>query len=861
MTPDDVERIFHEALDLPPEDRRAHIAQAFQGDDQLRSTVEALLDASERADHVKGWDSSALENFVGQTELDRYRLMERIGAGGMALVYKAVRADDEFSKLVAVKILLAPDPDLIERFRRERQMLALLEHPNIARLLDGGTSHDGAPFLVMEYVEGISVDRYIREKHLSLEDTLGLFRKICDAVSYAHRNLIVHRDLKPANILVTADGEPKLLDFGIAKLIDGTAERTKTGMGAMTPEYASPEQVRGGAITTATDVYSLGVILFELLTGARPYAQTTSALDLAEAIVSSKPLPVGTRFDDDLDNIVQMALRKEPERRYASVEQFSDDIRRYREGYPIAARASTRLYRLRKFAVRNRIALAAAALLAVTVTGGIIATLREARIANRRFDDVRSLAHSVLFDYHDAVAQLPGSVGVRQRLTKDGLNYLDRLSQEAGNDEGLILELASAYLKVGDVQGRAMRSNLGDIPGALQSYRKAVVLLEKLTNRHPSNEEAQEDLALAYDRFGQLTGETGDPRTGLANEQKAIEIFEKLCASGRYPSASKFLGETASTSQDRRAVLAGIYGDLARTTGSAAFSSLGDAAGAEPLYRKALALWETTPRNSEYLTSVGSLHSDLGGLFTNNGKEKEALAEYQKTLEIDLELANITSDPTSRRELAIAYHNVGVGQLGTRVFEPALKNFQSAGVILDQLVSADPKDFNIRITLADNTRRTGETLYRMERYQEALTTLRASNAMYAGLSERSPENQSLQSRRGTALLMMSILCEKIKDGSCTVDASSQAAKVYEAIHSDSFSQPLLARAYYQKGQGHRLMAHPREAQDAYRRSLEVWDLIQREGKLSGTNVQRRTLTVKALEEVRRGLSPRRPASR
>ena len=238
-----VESLFQTALDLPRGDRAAYLSQMCEGDEHLRDTVQSLLDSLDRAEAGGVLDRPPIDQLIDQlaneTPLDRYRLIERIGAGGMGVVYKAARADDEFSKLVAVKIVMAPDDHIVALFRRERQILAGLEHSNIARLLDGGTSLDGLPFLVMEYVDGVRLDRYAAESKLPLRDMLALFRKVCAAVSYAHRNLIVHRDLKPANILVTPDAEPKLLDFGIAKLLNPSADRTKTGRAAMTPHYAS----------------------------------------------------------------------------------------------------------------------------------------------------------------------------------------------------------------------------------------------------------------------------------------------------------------------------------------------------------------------------------------------------------------------------------------------------------------------------------------------------------------------------------------------------------------------------------------------------------------------------------------------
>lgn len=465
-----VERLFHEATEIEAGARDAWLQAACGGEERLLFAVRKLIAAHARVARKAAWSDPAIRiegrrvaaDGMGEATLERYRLIEPIGSGGMGLVYKAVRADDEFSKLVAIKIVRHGDGEaghaaIVRRFRQERQILAGLEHPNIARLLDGGSTQEGLPFLVMDYVDGVPIDRYLADKKPPLREILELFRTVCSAVSHAHRNLVVHRDLKPGNILVTADGTPKLLDFGIAKLLDGSGDRTQTGAGAMTPEYASPEQVRGAAITTATDVYSLGVLLYELLSGVRPYRATSSTLELAQVIITETPQPMsarsGKRFDADLENIVQMAIRKEPERRYASVERFSEDLRLYMEGYPIAARPATRGYRARKFVGRNKASMAAAALVLLALAGGIVATVREAQIANRRFNDVRKLANSYLFEFHDAIKDLPGSTPARRLVVKRALEYLDSLARERGHDPALARELASAYEKVGAVQG------------------------------------------------------------------------------------------------------------------------------------------------------------------------------------------------------------------------------------------------------------------------------------------------------------------------------------------------------------------------------------------------------------------------
>ena len=463
-----IKEIFHAALDSEPGQLGVFLDKSCGGDEVLRHEVEALLASHQQAggfieNPVAALTASIVENeqtdfLIGQ-KIGHYKISKWIGAGGMGAVYLAQRADQQYEKRVAIKLIKhGMDSDSVLRhFRNERQILASFDHPNIARLFDGGVTESGLPYFVMEYVDGLPIDRYCDRHALSVIERLKLFRKVCSAVSYAHHHAVIHRDIKPSNILVTSDGTPKLLDFGIAKILqpEGEAEAlaTITGLHLMTPEYASPEQVRGQTVTTATDVYSMGVVLYQLLAGQKPYrlktrtpeeisraileqelqrpssVAATPSSNEARATSSSSPLSQRRRrrrryeLRGDLDNIALMALRKEPERRYQSVEQFSEDIRRHLQERPVLARKDTMGYRAAKFARRNKTALAAAALVLFILVGGIIATSREAQIATRekaraerRFNDVRKLANNVLFDYHDAIKALPGATKVRERL-------------------------------------------------------------------------------------------------------------------------------------------------------------------------------------------------------------------------------------------------------------------------------------------------------------------------------------------------------------------------------------------------------------------------------------------------------------
>ncbi|MEO6923116.1 MAG: serine/threonine-protein kinase, partial [Bryocella sp.] len=430
--------LFAQATVLAPDERAQFVLRTCGGNLLLRLELEALLSADAEAANETFWQRSALHNLViaePETEsaigevVGHYRLAELIGKGGMGAVYRAVRIDAEYEKCVAIKLINVAfnSADVIASFRSERQILANLEHPNIARLLDGGARADGMPYLIMEFVDGVSPAGYCREHNLTTKQRLQLFREICSAVHFAHQNMVIHRDLKPANILVTADGTPKLLDFGIAKVLSPTPShwaeaQTQPGMIKMTVRYASPEQLRGEAVTTASDVYSLGVILYELLSEHSPYGDPERPTHQIMTAVCeeepAKPSVWSRKLKGDLDNIVLRALRKSPLQRYASVDQFSEDIRRYLEALPVLARGDAPLYIAAKFIRRNRVVVVATLLLFCSLVGGLIeVTLARGR-ADRRFNQVRQLAHSVMFDYADAIDRLPGSTPVRERLVK-----------------------------------------------------------------------------------------------------------------------------------------------------------------------------------------------------------------------------------------------------------------------------------------------------------------------------------------------------------------------------------------------------------------------------------------------------------
>lgn len=555
MTPErwqSIKSILADALEHEdPSARSTFIAQACADDAALRREVDSFLaqDAERLEKFASGSDSSADHDAANTNtgrRLGAYELVRELGRGGMGTVWLARRADERFEQEVAVKLLKrgTDTEEVLSRFRAERRIVGRLEHPGIARLFDAGESDDGLPYFVMEYVAGgESLTHFAEERALSIPARLELFRKVCAAVQFAHQNLIVHRDLKPGNILVTADGEPKLLDFGIARLLepgdDGTAAalaETAADHRRLTPAYASPEQVRGEPITTASDIYALGAVLYELLTRESPHRfarERPTPAELMRVIAEGEPRrpslaaandETRRRLRGDLDNIVLRALAREPARRYANASGLGDDLQRHLSGRPVRARADTLRYRMAKFVGRNKVAVTAGALLAVALVFGIAATAWQAHRAERRFAEVRGLTNSVLFEIHDAIRDLPGSTAARQIIVNRALEYLDRLAREAGGDSALQLELADAYLRVGDVQGKPYTANLGDSAGALRSYTEAIEIATPLVGAggvDPSKarrieSEAYESLGGVQSRLRRWEDATDSHRRALA---------------------------------------------------------------------------------------------------------------------------------------------------------------------------------------------------------------------------------------------------------------------------------------------------------------------------------------------------------
>jgi len=480
----EVTSLFGELSGVPREERERYYS-AHSTSEELRLEVESLLSFDDGLP-IQDIIHTAIGLVFPEPVSDgdycgSFQLLRLIGQGGMGLVYLAERDDGEVRQRVAVKLLRTALDSAAgrQRFQQERQILANLAHPNIARLIDAGHRADGHPYLVMEYIEGQPIDEYCRGR--SVREIVALVATVCDAIASAHHNLVVHRDLKPGNILVDGSGNPHVLDFGIAKLMDD-ADATLTVERRLTPEYASPEQMLGTLVTTATDIYSLGAVLYKLLTGEAP--------DPAMRAPPSRKCPM---VDRDLDAIALKTIRAEPQERYATADKLAEDLRAWLNHRPVGARQGERWYRARR-RLRRHWALATAGAVAATgLIAGLVAARSERDVAQQRFEEVRNLANE-FFAIEKDMQGLPGSAVLRERMVTTSIQYLEGLSKNAGTDWRLKAEIAAGYRKAAEAQGMFRASNLGRPDQARQSLDKAAALLTEVIAAAPGDPTVLRDL-------------------------------------------------------------------------------------------------------------------------------------------------------------------------------------------------------------------------------------------------------------------------------------------------------------------------------------------------------------------------------
>jgi tetratricopeptide (TPR) repeat protein len=701
-----VEEMFHVALEMPPEARAEFLRDQCAGDIRLEREVREILRG-----YVEQEQLAAVtpDEPATRTRYGAFEIVRKIGEGGMGAVYLGRRYKD-FDQQAAIKLIRGAPLAMVflaERFRQERQILAGLDHPNIARLLDGGVSSTGQPYLVMEYVEGVRLDQYCAEQNPTLPQRLELFRKISSAIHFAHQHLVIHRDLKPGNILVTKDGEPRLLDFGIARVLDPSAApepaATMTGSLLLTPQYASPEQLRGERCTVASDVYSLGVILYELLAGRNPFsAVTSSTADLIAAVITQEaprpstvaPEPARGLLRGDLDGIVMKALARKPADRYGSVEQLSEDIRRQQAGLPVTAVEGTKLYLARKFVMRHRVGVAAAALVVLSLIGGLAGTLWQARVARRErgtaqqnFADARKLANYLLFPLFDSVQTLPGSLPVRADMASQSLQYLDRVSAGLSNDRALSLEVAEGYIRLGTIlqAPSGQGDSLGETSRAQDTAQKALAILEPLDRKFPGDARIEEDLAHDNRLLGHLLYFHGKAAEGSARLNEAAAILDRLAAAtprnaGRLVDA----GNTYVALMDLQAT-GGEF--IMRSSAKDEVIATGDKAIAR--FQAALAI---APQDSSALLEIARVYLTESGVQSSTDPSlgiitvKKGLAAFRR-LPLTMQ-----SSPEGLTEEARLGARMGWNQWRLGHYDEALKTMQRPREIAEQFATVDPKN-------------------------------------------------------------------------------------------------------------------------------------------------------------------------
>lgn len=697
--------------------------------------------------------------------LGNYRIVSEIGRGGMSRVYKAVRDDEQYYKEVAIKLLspgLATD-SLLQRLRAERQILAELSHPHIAQLLDGGVTESNAPYLVMEYVEGHPIDAYCEARALGLRARLDLVCTLCTAVHYVHQHLMVHGDLKGNNILVTNLGVVKLLDFGIAQLLNvGAMDSADAGVDRvvmLTPAYASPEQVRGEPLTTSSDVYSLGVLLYRLLTGALPLELPSDAITWEAAVQLSEqtpPLPsvaaaAGSSFyrqmarelEGDLDAIVTKALSKVPEGRYGSAEQLYEDLRRYLRGFPVHARPDRPLYRMQKLVRRHKAASVASTLFVVALIGGIFATTWQTHVARtqraraeRHLSEIRKLTNTYLRDVYDAAVDLPGATAIRKLLVENSLKHISALESESQGSLEFQRDLAWAYERFGDVQGDYLGANLGDTEGAVQSYRRALHLREQVT-RSTGSQADQIELLRTYVFLSDLLGAQSRLDEAIQHARSGVALGERLTAMAGAPrearehtaSAHLVLGTNLSTVEfdaalkalhEASAMFEQLYRETPDDPNARRDMALVNARTAIAYVRaaqhdKALAFYQRSsefveglvrdnPLDSAILRGASFVQLNIGEAYNNLGQPDAAIASFRGALQ-RLEHLQATDPANEQAPLAVAY---GLNLLGNSYLlkdEPgtALTHLDRAAGLINGAPPAKPTDIaEVRLLAGSN---------------------------------------------------------------------------------------------------------------------------------------------------------------
>jgi eukaryotic-like serine/threonine-protein kinase len=706
-----VKEILGLALEAGAEERDTLVAQACAGDAALQREVESLLGYSGKTAQLDLCLSEAVRHAIAEpgaapSRIGPYRIERVLGSGGMGTVYLGVRQDDRLPARVAIKITQMGGQALLERFRRERRILAGLIHPYIARLLDAGLLEDGRPYFTMEYVDGRPIDQYVEQ---AKPPVLELFLKVCAAVQFAHQNLVIHRDLKPGNILVTETGDPRLLDFGIAKLMAGDEaaphEQTLPWERMLTPSSASPEQAGGGPVTIASDVYSLGVLLYRLLSGVSPYASAKDFSTEPARVIREYEPPAASAAPDlrprarrllrgDLDNILRKALEKDPARRYPTVREFAADIERYIKGLPVEARPASFSYRAGKFVRRNRLAVTAAALLALSVGVGVAGSLRYAHRAQlqqlraeREFGALRKLTHSFLFEIDEAIQNLPGATALHELVVRRSVEYLDQLAAEAGGDPAILNDLAEGYTRIAQMVGTERHARGVMSPRAgFDNALKALAIRRRLAAANPDDPKAIADLQDALWMVAGGYNQRGDFQHNLEMQTERLHWGERMAALHKSANNAYQLGSTYTA-----------MSDILRTLGR--YDEALDSARRSLAVRREIL--QSDPSSDRARRAVGISHQFIGYVLDRQGEYAAAANEHRAALELFEAVAKGEPNNTDRQRLvATAQESLGEALARGGAAPEAVPHCQAAVAIYGAMADADRNNLQAREDLA-----------------------------------------------------------------------------------------------------------------------------------------------------------------
>jgi non-specific serine/threonine protein kinase/serine/threonine-protein kinase len=847
-----LEALFDEARQRTGSERAALLDRSSIGP-ETRRLLEQMLDSYDTdpdflegdSDPAGAVTTAVNDALVGQ-RLGAYRIVRPVGRGGMGVVYEAVRDDDEFARRVAIKVLPTWGATaLASRFRLERRLLGSLDHPGIARLIDSGTAPNHGLYFVMEFVDGAPIDEWARTHGLDVDARVALLVRVADAVADAHRHLVVHRDLKPANILVQSDGQPKLLDFGIATLLSEegaeSASLTRTAERRFTPEFASPEQIRGEPVTTATDVYGLGALLYLLLAGRRPHdlrlLSPLEAMRLVCEVDPPAPSAVAPATDAPrvrgaLDAVVQKALRKAPRERYTTVAELAADLRAWQAGLPVSAAPDSLVQQVRRVVRRHAVGVAASAavLVALLVGGGV--AIWQARVAEReraradaRFNDVRKLANAVVGPLYDEISKVPGSTEARRALVKEALAYLDGLESQAVDDVTLKGELAEAYQKIGDVQGNPYVSNLGDVEGAKASFAKLMRLRLAVAAARPNDERARLGLASAHARNGDMARAEGRREDALDHFTRARTLVEA----------------TPGESLERQLATSRVNRGLGVT-----LSALGRPADALRHLETALAQFARPPLQSATSDEARREHAtalvNMSGTLVDHGRSDDAVPYGRQALALAREILSTTSDRLRAYRLVYSSATTlcnALERLGH--IDECLPVWSEGLDAIRTLASADPKDVRLRWDVATAYQGLAVLQAKKDRLDEAAASMKASLEAWTAAYETNPGVRDQRFVYAGALSLQAEIENARGNYLAAIDGHRRALAVYAepGVATVAPVEPLIGyeafgntwRDFASHGGGPEAMRHAREA---YQMALDGYERMRQAGTLTGT---------------------------